>query len=275
MINNSSFYKYGFEQLNDAINFKAAKKFNNYLKKNFKVNSKIFINEKTFLSHKKKNIKFNQQNILDLYNTDFVFKNELFNKKIEEIIGKKFEIQSKKVICGLPKKFYPKWIDKYKAKDVPNLTPYLKPKFRTLRFFLGTDFHQDFIDHPNEKANYITVYIYLDKVTKNLSPLKILPRTHLGGADIYPHKIVKKNFNYIYKPSNKRIIKTKAKHILGDAGTTWFWHTCLLHGTSHNTKSIPRYSIRLILKKKKGAKGIIDLVNKKIPNIVAYKKMFR
>ena len=109
MINNSSFYKYGFEQLNDAINFKAAKKFNNYLKKNFKVNSKIFINEKTFLSHKKKNIKFNQKNILDLYNTDFVFKNELFNKKIEEIIGKKFEIQSKKVICGLPKKFYPKW----------------------------------------------------------------------------------------------------------------------------------------------------------------------
>jgi len=198
MINNSSFYKYGYEQLNDAISFKAAKKFNNYLKKKFKVNSKIFINEKTFLSHKKKNIKFNQKNILDLYNTDFVFKNELFIKKIEEIIGKKFEIQSKKVICGLPKKFYPKWIDKYKAKDVPNLTPYLKPKFRTLRFFLGTDFHQDFIDHPNEKANYITVYIYLDKVTKKLSPLKILPRTHLGGADIYPHKIIKNKSKIYY-----------------------------------------------------------------------------
>ena len=128
-MNESSFYKYGFDQLNGAIDIKAAKKFNNYLKKKFKVSSKIFIDERTFLNHKKKNIKFNQKNILDLYNTDFVFKNKLFKKKIEEIIGKKFEIQSKKVICSLPKKFYPKWIDKYKAKDERSRTEQFNMRF--------------------------------------------------------------------------------------------------------------------------------------------------
>ena len=44
-----------------------------------------------------------------------------FEPKIEEIIGKNFELQSKKVICSLPNAFYPKWIDKYKSKNVPNL----------------------------------------------------------------------------------------------------------------------------------------------------------
>ena len=47
---NSYFYKYGFEQLNDVISYKDAKEFNNFLKKKFKINKKIFINERTFLT---------------------------------------------------------------------------------------------------------------------------------------------------------------------------------------------------------------------------------
>lgn len=269
----SSFKINGFQKLN-VIDKLKAEELNNYLKNKFIVNKSIFQDENEFIKNQKKKKKFNQSNILDNYDTSFIFKNKKFKKAIEKILGKNFSIEQKKVICSLPLKYYPKWIDKYKKKDIPNLTAYLKPHYRSLRFFLGTDYHQDFMDHPKRKANYITVYIYLDKVGKNLSPLKILPKTHLGGADLYPHNLDKKGENLIYKARNGRNIKTKPKYILGEAGTTWFWHTCLLHGTSHNTQSIPRYSIRLILKKKKGARGIIDLVNKKIPNIVAYNKMF-
>ncbi len=269
----SSFENNGFQKLN-VIDKQKAEELNDYLKKKFKVNKSIFLDEKKFIKDQKKKKKFYQSNVLDNYDTSFIFKNKKFKEAIEKILGKNYIIEQKKVICSLPLKYYPKWIDKYKKKDIPNLTVYLKPHYRSLRFFLGTDYHQDFMDHPKCKANYITVYIYLDKVGKNLSPLKILPKTHLGGADLYPHKLDKKGLRLIYKARNGRNIKTKPKYILGEAGTTWFWHTCLLHGTSYNLKSTPRYSVRLILKKKKGSKGIIDQINKKIPNVVAYKKMF-
>ena len=76
------------------------------------------------------------------------------------------------------------------------------------------------MDHPRHKANYITVYIYLDKVVKNLSPLKILPKTHMGGADLYPHKLNKKGLDIIYKARNGRNIKTRPKYILAHVSLT-------------------------------------------------------
>ena len=48
----SSFSKNGYIQLNSIISKVESKKFNNFLKKKFKINRKIFISEKIFLMQK-------------------------------------------------------------------------------------------------------------------------------------------------------------------------------------------------------------------------------
>ena len=152
----------------------------------------------------------------------------------------------------------------------PNLGNFIKHKFRDMRYFHGIDYHMDLVDFSREKSNFITVYIYLDKVTEKMSPLNILPKTHLGGAAPYPHSLVKKMEKLFIKRIQKNII-TKNKVLTGSAGDTWFWHGCLLHGTNFNVQGdTPRLSLRLIFRQKNTA---MDELNFKIGNIVALKNM--
>ena len=70
------------------------------------------------------------------------------------------------------------------------------------------------------------------------------------------------------------MINAKNKMLIGDAGDVWMWHSCLLHGTEINVASKPRFSLRLILRQKKDCnKSLMIKVNKKIKNIVSFKKM--
>ena len=44
-----------------------------------------------------------------------------------------------------------------------------------------------------------------------MSPLNILPKTHLGGADPYPHNLIKKKIKLFIKPMpiKKLLLKIK------------------------------------------------------------------
>ena len=77
----SSFKNNGFQKLN-VIDKQKAEELNDYLKKKFKVNKSIFLDEKKFIKDKKKKKKFYQSNVLDNYDTSFIFKNKKFKEAI-------------------------------------------------------------------------------------------------------------------------------------------------------------------------------------------------
>lgn len=271
--NEKNFIFNGYYNFENIIDKNECRKFRNYIKKKYKISKKIFFNEKEYLRNKVKK-KIHHSSVLHKYNTDFIFDNKKFSERLEFLLGKNYLLLSQRVICSIPEKFYPKWINKYQKKNVPNLTEYLKPHYRDFRILKGADFHQDIIDHPKQKANLITIYIYLDNVLNNMAPLILLPKTHLIGPERYPHnlKTGKKTFNLISR--RNKIIKGNNIKLIGGAGSTWGWHTCLLHGTTSNVSIKPRFSIRLIYKQTTNEKSLIKLANNKLDRLYAPGKMF-
>lgn len=90
----------------------------------------------------------------------------------------------------MPDSWIPDWvIHEIDSLGVANLGPYIKPEFHDITYFHGIDFHQDLIDHPNRKADFITLYVYLDDVDEGMAPLAVVPRSHIFGATTFPHKI--------------------------------------------------------------------------------------
>ena len=147
-----------------------------------------------------------------------------------------------------------------------NLAKFVKPIFRDMTYFYGIDFHQDIIDFPDRPSDFITVYIYLDNVDKNCSPLHVVPNSHLGGATSFPHNLKSSNNELLYKPNKKILIKSKIKQLLGNAGTCFVWHPFILHGTQPQKNDKPRVSVRILVEKNRRGKlnCEIDQVNKKI-----------
>lgn len=260
----------GYLELKSLLNKKKCKKINDEILKTKNINKEIFFeNKKEYL--KNKNKKFKPKNILDNFNLDFILKNKKFVSKIESILGKDYYLYASRVICAVPHKALPDWISSKMDTGQPNLTDFIKHEFRDMRYFHGIDYHMDLVDFSKEKSNFLTVYIYLDKVTKKMSPLNILPKTHLGGAAPYPHNLIKKKNQIIYKVNSKKEIISKNKVLVGSSGDTWFWHGCLLHGTNFNVQGDkPRLSIRLIVRQKN---TLMDELNLKIGNTVALIKM--
>tara|TARA_B100002003_G_C14023503_1_gene493534 strand:- start:134 stop:1030 length:897 start_codon:yes stop_codon:yes gene_type:complete len=270
------FINSGYLFYRNLVNKDLCKKLHNAIAKNRRVSKNIFLSRKDYFSKQKKNKEFlYKSNILDNFNLDFVFKNKLFLKKVKLILGKDFEVYAKRIICGIPHKFFPTWISHKMELDENNMGPFIKQKYRDIRYFHGIDFHQDFIDFLLERGNFITVYVYLSKVTKEMSPLNVIPGTHLGGPSIFPHNLNQNKGKIIYKADGGKVINSKNKMLIGDAGDVGMWHSCLLHGTQINTASIPRFSLRLILRQKKNYNNsLMNRVNKKIKNIVSFEKMF-
>jgi ectoine hydroxylase-related dioxygenase (phytanoyl-CoA dioxygenase family) len=260
----------GYLEFKNLLNKAQCKKLNNEILRIRKIDKKIFFKTKNEYQ-KNKNKKINSKNILDKFNLNFILQNKKFKNKIENILGKEYFVYASRIICALPHKFLPKWINSQMDTGQPNLGNFIKHKFRDMRYFHGIDYHMDLVDFSRERSNFITVYIYLDDVTKKMSPLNILPKTHLGGADSYPHNLKKKKNKIIYKTDIKKNIITKNKVLTGSAGDTWLWHGCLLHGTNFNVQGdAPRLSLRLILRQKN---TLMDDLNFKIGNTVALKKM--
>jgi len=266
-----NFINKGFIKFSDHFDKKKCEKISNSLKN--KINFKDLFNKKFSVIKFKKKIKVN--NILDQYDIDFILNNKKFNYLLEKILGKDYFLIASRIICGVPVRFIPNWISKNLILNSPNLNQFIKNKYKFLRYFNGIDYHMDLIDFLNEKADFVTVYIYLDKVTKDMSPLILLEKSHYGGAQIFPHKIKKIKNGYIYIAGNKKI-KTRKITLTGNSGDAWIWHGCLLHGSEFNYSQAPRFSLRLLFrkgqKKNKISNSLIDIVNKKIKNVTSGSK---
>ena len=191
-------------------------------------------------------------------------------------MGKRCRILDYKFVVAVSNKVIPEWIKNIIDNDpIANMGGFVKEKFRDMTYFRGIDFHQDIIDYSDRPSDFITVYIYLDKVTKNTSPLYILEKSHLLGAAKFPHKLSKaKNGLFEYKNDYNKKKLTKLVRLKGEAGSTYYWSPNLLHGTPPHSGKKQRISMRILVEKNSAQKNIclLDAQNKKIKGNLALTK---
>jgi hypothetical protein len=235
--------------------------------RNFK---KIFVSQKYF--SKKQEYKGTNprpgRNLAEKLDTNFIFSNKNFRKELEIILGSRCKILDYKFVVAVPNKIIPKWIVNIIDNDpIANMGGFIKEKYRDMTYFRGIDFHQDIIDYPDRPSDFITVYIYLDKVTNKTSPLYILKKSHLLGASIFPHNLKKiKNDLFEYRNDYNKRKLVKLFRFTGKAGSIYCWNSNLLHGTQPHNENKPRISMRILVEKNSAqdSKCLLDVGNKMI-----------
>lgn len=194
----------------------------------------------------KKNGRFQKTNPDLNFNYLNNFDTKFIDEKIHSILPSK--IISKKIVYNVNTNFLPNWLKKYSDYIKGNINPYIKKEFQNETHFYGTDIHQDLL---GDKNDFITAYIYLDKVNIRNAPIEIYENTHLLGASSFPFYLKKIKDKYIYY-NNKKTCFTKKKIILGGSGDLLLFNARTLHTTDINRSNKNRISLRYLIKPKKG-----------------------
>ena len=220
-----------------------------------------------------------KNNFSEQIDLSFIEKNSLFNKIIEDICGPNYEVLLKKFIVAVPSDWIPEWLLKRMKKNYfDNLNPYIKEEYRDVTYFRGIDYHMDIMDQIGSKPDIITIYIYINDVKENMSPLHVINKSHKFCNTIFPHSYENDD------SKNKTItlidgdIKEKmSKEILiGNAGNVYLWSGLTFHRTiPFKSSDKPRISLRYTIKKNKNLKEnfVIDkfLENNNLTNYVNLK----
>lgn len=190
---------------------------------------------------------------------------------LSDVLGDRYEIFNKKVICGVPESWIPDWLlERIRENPVNNLGAYIRPELRNMTCFYGIDFHQDIIDWPDCEPDFITLYIYLHDVGGNDAPLQLLAGSHALGVDRFPHQLEaadtdKKSWHYASGVIDHRIDCAHLT-ITGKTGHVGLWHACTLHGTQPNTSSRARFSLRYLIRRLPDSRNAaIDQLNQQLP----------
>ena len=201
----------------------------------------------------------------------FIEENPAFIKSMEALAGRHYTIMKKSIIRSTPGWAIPEWILDY-VKDVgrPNLNPFIRDEFQDVQYFHATDFHQD---KTRPESNFVTVYIYLDKVVADYSALRILEGSHRLGMTTYPHLLRKsphqeKGKSYWFYSDNKgNHEKCYETIVTGEAGSIFSFHCFTLHGTVLNNSKDPRISLRYLIAPKSNDNGeshLLAQANRKV-----------
>jgi hypothetical protein len=182
---------------------------------------------------------------------------------LTSLLGPGYRIMDRKVVCGVPAKAIPAWLKRRIAGNpVNNLGAYVKPQNRDVTYFYGIDFHQDLIDHQEREADFVTLYIYLHKVTRADAPLFVLENSHSLGAAVFPHDLTQQGPEaWLYRNGGAGAVMTRQVVLTGDAGFAALWHACTLHGTQPDDGDEERISIRYLLGPAEGVRGGVHAVN--------------
>ena len=173
-------------------------------------------------------------------------------------------------VMGLPKNMIPDWInERSKNLGFVNLCALVRPEFRDMTYFHGIDYHMDLVDHRNRIGDFITLYIYLENVTANMSPLHVIPKSHIFGATTAPHVLKSLDGNKIqYSDRKGKSAEFNFKMLTGASGSVFFWSQYNLHGTMPTTiTNIPRISLRYLIERGKTTEECI--IDKFLKNIDA------
>lgn len=182
------------------------------------------------------------------YDLSFIEANKDFVSAMEALCGKGYEIFKKSVIRSVPGWAIPNWIYEY-VRDVgrPNLNPFVRNEFQDVQYFHCTDFHQD---KTRKESQFVTVYVYLDKVSADYSALRILVGSHKLGMTTYPHALRRSMHNndlWFYSDAFGNNMKCDQITVTGDIGSISCFHSLTLHGTVLNNSKDPRISLRYLI----------------------------
>jgi hypothetical protein len=185
---------------------------------------------------------------------------------VTALLGPDYEILNKKVVCGVPAGSVPEWLRKrILGNPVNNLGAYVRPQYRDVTYFYGIDFHQDLIDYKAREADFITLYIYLHRVTRADAPLYLLEGSHTLGGSVFPHNLTRiGDKDWLYRNAEHGEAVARQKVLTGDTGFAAIWHACTLHGTQPDAADHERISLRYLIARKHGGPTGMDAVNAKL-----------
>ncbi len=270
MSNLENFLKKGIIEFGSVIDKKKCKEIHDEVVRSRDLSSNLFRTEKDFLDNpdpKKTNPGRGKNNFAEKFNLSFIENNPVVRKSIDSLVGEDHEILLKNFVIGVPDSWIPNWLKKKTEKQLAaNLGSYIKPEYRDVTYFRGIDFHMDLIDHANSIGNNITIYLYLNDVTDQMSPLNVVEGSHIFGATKFPHFLRNNEKDSIEYGSNDKNFKKFNKRIFtAEAGSLYLWSSFILHGTQPQQCDTPRISLRYDIKPNKKNKN--SLINKFLKGI--------
>jgi len=260
----------GFIFYDELLNKKKCYKIYNKILNDRKWGKNLFQSEKDFINefrNKKKRTNpgyRGTKNLIKKFNLKFIEKKLWIKHNLNLILGPNYKVILSKFVVAVPLDWMPDYVkERNKLKLISNFGPYIKKKYRDVTYFRGIDYHMDSIDWFSKDNKFITMYIYLNDIKKNMSPLNIVKKTHIYGSTPFPHFIKDyPNKNYLeYSKNNKTFSKFQKQILIGKSGTVYFWTSNTLHGTApskSNVKENFRVSLRFLIKKNMKSKGLID-----------------
>lgn len=265
----SSFMESGVYNFPDPLDAGAAAELLKHIRNDRAFDDSLFLSEEEFDANPQyRGVNpIPGRNLLETFSDklSFIEESPSIREAVGAILGINFVILNRKIVCGVPEKSIPDWIiRRIRGNPVNNLGPYVKPNYRDITYFFGIDFHQDLIDYPDRPADFLTLYVYLHKVTVLDAPLFLLEGTHRLGGTIFPHQLVRGEAGrWTYADGRGDEMNAQQCILTGDAGFAAMWHACTLHGTQPDAADHERISLRYLLARGASRAGI-DLINAQV-----------
>lgn len=255
LFNQEKFIEKGFSQLS-SVDPEECKKVLNSILSTRTFGPELFLSEEDFKAQTNRFGTNPRAGRNAIEKMDLAFIEDKLKPEFDLILGAGHSVLMKKAVCGVPRIWLPDYV-KIQIDMVPvaNLGSFIKPEYRDITYFHGIDYHQDIIDYKDRVCDFITVYVYLDDVTKNDAPLYIIPESHKLGCTLFPHDLEKlESGKYIYEQK----LELEEVILTGKSGDVNVWHGALLHGTQPSQNDAPRISLRYLIQKPRGA---LDIAN--------------
>ena len=269
-MNKNQFISDGLVSLNEVIDKQKCSDLLNSVKNTRDWSENIFRSYEDvikFPQTKKTNPGRGVSNLAENYDLSFIENNPIIVNTLNSILGSDYEIILKKFVVAVPNSWIPDWCKKDVNKMIAaNLGPLIKKEYRDVSYFRGIDYHMDLIDHPDTVGDYVTLYIYLNDIEENMSPLNVLLGSHVFGANKFPHKLKQLNSNEIEYSRDSNVSSVfKSKTLTGSAGSAYIWTSMTLHGTKPaSTNDLSRISLRYTIKKTVQDVSLIDKIIDKL-----------
>ena len=258
----NSFLSQGVIEFGSIIDKKKCKQVHDEVVRSRDLSRNLFRSEEDYLNNpdpKNNNPGRGKCNFAEKFDLSFIENHPVVKKNIDLLAGEDHEIILKNFVIGVPESWVPDWLkEKTKKQVAANLGSYIKPEYRDITYFRGLEFHLDLIDHPNTIGDNLTVYVYLNDVTEEMSPLNVVPGSHIFGATKFPHFLRNNTDNSIEYGSNEKNFQQFSKKVIpAETGSIFLWSHLTLHGTQPQRCDTPRISIKYDIKPNKNNKNTI------------------
>jgi hypothetical protein len=267
-----SFVRDGVESLGDCLDSRACQALYDRILADRSFSPEMFLPESVYRSNpqnRRVNPIQGERNLIERYDLSFIEQSPGFVAAMARVLGRGYRLERRKFVVSLPQDWVPDWVRKeVDGVASANINPYVREGFRDVTYMQGIDFHQDMIDFRDREPDFITCYIYLAPVGADDSPIYLVPGSHRLGGTVFPHDLRVLDgagSRVLYRADDRHQAELPIDRLTGPAGTGYFWHSCMLHGTRLHVGRLPRISVRYIAQKDlSDSQTLLDRVNREL-----------